>query len=431
MLPVFADELLADSDFYQIAEEAGYIVNGYDEESNTYYISNQLYMDYLINPFSFDSTTVGVTPDSFQFVYSYGSGSITYNVVASIATFDGNAVYISLPCKGYKVFLSEIYCEQKLDNDINLGSEVPVFGLYAGYNYSDLSADSSSSDYDTNLIDESYTLFISSIKDPAIFAPSYIFFDGNTFGTDDGDVFTDVELSDGNASINYYTCNNFVNYNDSILSKGSYFDINYSSVNGGSQLLGLNSNGYSYCNIVIYPSVKASSQLYQQIMDNKLYDDVSNIKDNTTSIDNTSKSIFEKIKELPSTIWNKFENGLKSLFIPEDGWLDEQFNDLMDTFENSLGILGFPFTLLQKFVSLFSSSSDASSYSFTIPKIGWGNYVLCESSSHSFSDLINSADWLTRCFDVFQIMAKFAIILGLVNLARQKLYEILGGGGSE
>lgn len=145
----------------------------------------------------------------------------------------------------------------------------------------------------------------------------------------------------------------------------------------------------------------------------------------------TSKSILERIKELPSNIAESF----KGLFIPSDGFFDTYQQEFQTYFKDRFGILyeipELIISLLQKFVS-FNPQED--NYSITFPSLvipiqedgEWKDFTLSEAQEFSF-DFINQAPF-NALYDIYIAFLWFVYIMLLVNLIKNKANGVFKGG---
>lgn len=98
----------------------------------------------------------------------------------------------------------------------------------------------------------------------------------------------------------------------------------------------------------------------------------------------TRKGILNNILELPKKIVNLIIDGLKSLFIPKDGFFKGRFQYLFDTFSDKFGILFYPFELLADFTVLLTEFCLPGDGILDIPDIKepFSGFVLIKSNSY-------------------------------------------------
>ncbi|MBQ7118230.1 MAG: hypothetical protein IJN88_08475, partial [Clostridia bacterium] len=163
----------------------------------------------------------------------------------------------------------------------------------------------------------------------------------------------------------------------------------------------------------------------------------------------TSKSILEKITELPWTIreffftlgdriklfFEKLVEDIKGLFIPSDGFFDTYQQEFQTYFRERFGILyeipELVISLLQKFVTFNPKEDD---YSITFPEVKlpvlengeWREEKLIEAQEFSF-DFINEAPF-SLLYDAYVAFIWLVYILLLVNLIKYKANSVFKGG---
>lgn len=100
----------------------------------------------------------------------------------------------------------------------------------------------------------------------------------------------------------------------------------------------------------------------------------------------TRKGILKTIIELPKKIVNLIVDGLKSLFIPKDGFIKDKFNDLFSLLKDKLGILFYPFDLIVDFFNLIIDFCKTGDGILDIPTIKepFSGVILIEGVSYNF-----------------------------------------------
>ena len=156
----------------------------------------------------------------------------------------------------------------------------------------------------------------------------------------------------------------------------------------------------------------------------------------------TSKGILGKIGDLISYINPVSENFfvyklidllmelLKSLFIPEEGYFESWFNTLKVFFEEKLGFLATPFTLIIDFVNRYLSLNPQSDIVINIPDItvpNFENHIIVHSTSFNWSELLNSKDSLKLLWELYLSFVDVFLILNFINLCENKYNRIFGG----
>ncbi len=164
----------------------------------------------------------------------------------------------------------------------------------------------------------------------------------------------------------------------------------------------------------------------------KIEEQTNAIKENT----DTNKNIFEKIGDILSFL-NPFSdnffgkklvdliiNGLKSLFVPEEGFFDEYFNSIRDWFSDRLGFLFAPFDFIIELLNRISNINFSEPI-INIPDIKdpFTNTNLINKQAYNLNDL-NSNEVFNNIHNIYLAGVDFIILIGLINLARKKIEEV-------
>lgn len=145
--------------------------------------------------------------------------------------------------------------------------------------------------------------------------------------------------------------------------------------------------------------------------------------------ENTRKGIWETIKDLP----NQFLNMLKGLFIPEDGYFENWFNDLKTFFEEKLGFLATPLTLFIDFVNMYLDLNATEDIIINIPDItvpNFDNHKIISATSFNWSQTLKSKDSLNTLWQLYLSFIDVFLILNFLNLCENKYNKIFGGDTS-
>lgn len=164
----------------------------------------------------------------------------------------------------------------------------------------------------------------------------------------------------------------------------------------------------------------------------KIEEQTNAIKENT----DTNKNIFEKIGDILSFL-NPFSdnffgkklvdliiNGLKSLFVPEEGFFDEYFNSIRDWFSDRLGFLFAPFDFIIELLNRISNINFSEPI-INIPdiKAPFTDTNLINKQAYNLNDL-NNNEVFNNIHNIYLAGVDFIILIGLINLARKKIEEV-------
>ncbi len=171
---------------------------------------------------------------------------------------------------------------------------------------------------------------------------------------------------------------------------------------------------------------------YQDKISSSLEDQKQAIEENTK----TNKNIFEKIGDILSYI-NPFSDnffgkklvelildGLKGLFVPEDGFFDTYFSDLKNWFSDRLGFLWTPFDIIIDILNKILNINFSDPI-FHIPEINepfTGSKLISE-YDYNLNDLLDN-EVFKNIHNIYFIGVDAVIIFVLINLARRKIEEV-------
>jgi len=177
-----------------------------------------------------------------------------------------------------------------------------------------------------------------------------------------------------------------------------------------------NNPDYSTNVMIAESSVKIDYEPYgEEICTNKLDEQVE-----------TSKGIWGTIKDLP----NAFMNMLKGLFIPDDGYFENWFNDLKLFFEEKLGFLVTPFTIVIDFVNRYLSLDPNKDIIINIPDITVPNFedhIIVSATTFNWSELLKSKESLNILWELYLSFVDVFLILNFIGLCENKYNRIFGG----
>lgn len=164
----------------------------------------------------------------------------------------------------------------------------------------------------------------------------------------------------------------------------------------------------------------SSNASFQLINSTVSFDKISDPSIQNAEAEKTRKGILKTIIELPKKIVNLIVDGLKTLFIPKDGFIKDKFNDLFSLLKDKLGILFYPFDLIVDFFNLIIDFCKTGDGILEIPTIKepFSGSVLIEAHSYNFG-----SDFKTTLGDYYGLYQ--SIIYGITILLFSKfLYEL-------
>ena len=150
----------------------------------------------------------------------------------------------------------------------------------------------------------------------------------------------------------------------------------------------------------------------------------------------TNKNIFERIGDILSYINPFSENffgkklvelildGLKGLFVPEDGFFDTYFTDLKNWFSDRLGFLWTPFDIIIDILNKILNINFSEPI-FHIPEIDepFSGSKLISEYEYNLNSLLEN-NTFKNIHDIYFVCVDAVIIFALINLARKKIEEV-------
>ena len=167
--------------------------------------------------------------------------------------------------------------------------------------------------------------------------------------------------------------------------------------------------------------------------------------------ENTRKGIWETIKSFPSTFSNFFKDlgdkiggfftnllngildGLKSLFIPGDGFFKTWFSDFKTFIEDKLGFLSTPFTIFIDFIESYSNLSSSNDIVINIPDItvpNFEDYKIISATTFNWSQTLKSKTSLLNLWNLYLDFIDVFLILNFIGLCERTYNRIFGGDTS-
>lgn len=120
-------------------------------------------------------------------------------------------------------------------------------------------------------------------------------------------------------------------------------------------------------------------------------------------------------------------DGLKSLFIPEDGYFGDLLDRLNTFFSDRFGFLYFPIEHLISLTARFLALQDPAP-SITFPELGWDGEVIIPETIYTF-DFLDEEPWST-VHEYYLMAMDVALIMAFVKLLLRKYEEVISGNGA-
>ena len=151
-----------------------------------------------------------------------------------------------------------------------------------------------------------------------------------------------------------------------------------------------------------------------------IYEGVLNLP---TNIANFLKAPLDAIKNAVNAVATSIIDGLKSLFIPEEGYFDGLFDRLNTFFSERFGFLYYPIEHFISWCNRLFTLTDAAPY-VTIPEVKYEGEVFIPAMTYTFDFLANEP-WAT-IHDLYLMAIDVALIMSFVQLLQRKYEEVIG-----
>lgn len=143
------------------------------------------------------------------------------------------------------------------------------------------------------------------------------------------------------------------------------------------------------------------------------------------------KGIWEGIVSLPKKVADAFGDILKSLFVPEDNYFKNWFDELSTYFNNKLGFLVYPFTFITDTLNRYLNLEDTGHYVIFIPDIKAPLFdtVIFSATSYDLADLLKNSTF-SYAHNLWFAFLNFGVLVAFLNLCYRKYVSIFGGDNS-
>lgn len=138
------------------------------------------------------------------------------------------------------------------------------------------------------------------------------------------------------------------------------------------------------------------------------------------------KGGFEAITNALISLGNFIIDGLKSLFIPENDFFSNYFQELYNFFTVKFGILLYPVDLLLDVLGRFLDLPPTSSGLVHIPNISIGEYGILIEQRDFYINEYWSQEPYKKIYDIYKIFVNAFVGFCLINLAVKKEKEMRG-----
>lgn len=197
-------------------------------------------------------------------------------------------------------------------------------------------------------------------------------------------------------------------------------------------------DGYEYSTIRIITDFKFDGEElpdpepsekpdYSEIIDNanKNHEET---KKQLEEANNTSKSILQTILDFPKKIVDMIIEALKTLFIPSDDFWQNNFDKIETLITKKLGVLGYPFVLVNNTLNFFLSIDDSGKYIIEWPDIKVPNFdfYIIQAGSYDLGSVLEDSN-IKYAHDLYMLCLNALILLSFVKLCHNKYVDVFGG----
>jgi len=130
-----------------------------------------------------------------------------------------------------------------------------------------------------------------------------------------------------------------------------------------------------------------------------------------------------------SNLLNGILDGLKALFIPDDDYFTNKFDELTDKVENKMGVLAYPLTITIRTFEFLLTVNDTGSYviswnDITVPN--FEEYVIIKKGSFDLSDLLKNF-WIKMAHTLYMTFVSAYLLLAFFKFCNNKYSDMFGG----
>lgn len=152
------------------------------------------------------------------------------------------------------------------------------------------------------------------------------------------------------------------------------------------------------------------------------------IKDIFNNIVSLPTKIIDGISSIISSLLDGIIDGLKTLFIPSDDFLNNWFTSVREGFEKQLGFLAYPITWILEILNRFLTLNDTGSYVISWSAIKVPNFDknIIEAGSFDLATLLNNPT-IKSFHDIYFVVIDSLFLLSFFNLCINAYNRCFGG----
>ncbi len=151
----------------------------------------------------------------------------------------------------------------------------------------------------------------------------------------------------------------------------------------------------------------------------------------TSSLGGFFTSLGDRIGGFFDNFLSGILDGLKNLFVPNNEYFTEYFDQWDTWMTEHFGALYYPFDLMLDMLNRFLTLDVPDRPTITFPAIEVMGYKLTDAVEVDIRTAFAGDGWfheLFNLYDLYQTVVTVIFVFGLANLARRKLNSIMGGG---
>lgn len=155
-----------------------------------------------------------------------------------------------------------------------------------------------------------------------------------------------------------------------------------------------------------------------------LFDGIMQLPD---KIATSLKGFFDNVVESINNLANTILEGIKNLFIPNDEYFSNYFDELYEFFTQKLGILMLPIDII---IDLFNGIMNINEGDgiIHIQEIKYMDVVLVQKQDYNLKNVI--VEVMGNVYDIYYLFVDMILLSMVLNMARKKFDEIIGGSSS-
>lgn len=323
----------------------------------------------------------------------------------------------------------------KFDHDVNINEDIDLTNNFNVQSYKGLLYSSSTdvfSDYHINLekfqsSESEYYVYLYFDFTPKDTINKLKFYVGNENFDESEDFILTTDIPNSQVTRSYY-------YDFAVYDEYQYADI---PTHGGG---GINWDDPSSEDEAIFANLQQCEPLDVGCHVSNILEVVKTI---FIRIGNGIKNIFDAIKSIPdfiksipdliSDLFDKASDFFKYIFIPEDDYFKNKFDELYSNITDILGFLAYPFTLVLNTFEFFLTIEDTGSYVFTWDNITVPNFeshVIIPAGSFDFGTLLQDSR-ISLLRNIAFVFMNTLLLLAFLQLCKNKYNQVFGGEVSE